>query len=170
MDQVLEVSVDACFGVYSSLLLGNQVVELHDADTDRLVLLRLEHQLPHLDILDELGGDQVVQIDGLGEVPPVFAGQRAIGFVSQVLQVTVKPQLSSTYLEDGRQLLLMQHHVFQIQVYLGLVSLINGVEGVTCVQDLSPYSHECGTIKSTLSCVTLEDTVLEHLAILPSSP
>lgn len=60
--QILKISVNTRLRVDGLLFRGDQVVELNDANGDCLVLLRLDHQLPELDVLDQLHADDVVEI------------------------------------------------------------------------------------------------------------
>lgn len=103
VEQILQVGVHARLRVNSGLLTSNEVVELHNADCNGLILLGLEHQLAHLNVSYELHADDVVQVRRLRQVPPVLARQGSIDIVAEIVQ-------------DRAELLLMQHNVLQIQV------------------------------------------------------
>lgn len=73
VQKVLQIRVHARLRVDRGLFTRNQMIELDDADGQRLVLLRLDHELPQLNIFDQLVDDDVVQVSRFGQVPPVFA-------------------------------------------------------------------------------------------------
>ena len=73
VQKVLQIRVHASLRVDRGLFTRNQMIELDDADGQRLVLLRLDHELPQLNIFDQLVDDDVVQVSRFGQVPPVFA-------------------------------------------------------------------------------------------------
>ena len=84
--EVLQVGVHTRLGVDRSLLVRQQVVELHDADRDRLILLRLEHHLLQRCVLDDLIGNDRGEVARLSHVPPVVAVERSIQVVAQALK------------------------------------------------------------------------------------
>ena len=71
--QVLQVGVDACLGVDRSLLIGQEVVELDDADRDRFELLRFQHDLLEHRVFNDLVGDYGCKVTCLRDVPPIIA-------------------------------------------------------------------------------------------------
>lgn len=83
--QVLQVSVDTCLRINGGLLIRQQVVELHNANRDGLVLLRLEHNLFQDGVLDDLVGDNQREVACFSHVPPVVAVERGVQVVAQAL-------------------------------------------------------------------------------------
>ena len=80
--EVLQVSVHARLCVDRCLLIGQQVVELHDADRNCFILLRLEHNLLQRGILDHLVGNDRRKVSRLRDIPPIVAVKRSVQVVS----------------------------------------------------------------------------------------
>ena len=104
--EVLQVGVHARLRVNRRLLVRQQVVELHDADRDRLILLRLQHHLLQRCVLDDLIGNNRGEVPRLRHVPPVVAVERRIQVVAQALNtqkvsIRVKEQCSFVDLPQG---------------------------------------------------------------------
>lgn len=120
--QVLQVSVNTCLCVNGRLLVGEQVVELHNADRDGFELLRFEHDLFEHWVLNHLVGHDCREVTRLSHIPPVVAVQRSIQVVSQTL-------------EDLEKLLLFKDRIFKINgnslLHADLVSTWLPVEFVT---------------------------------------
>ena len=71
--EVLQVGVHARLRVDGRLLVRQQVVELHDADGDSFILLRLEHHLLQCSVLDHLVCYNRGEVPRLCHIPPVIA-------------------------------------------------------------------------------------------------
>lgn len=90
MNEILQIGVDARLGVDGFLLAGQKMKELHDTNRDGLIFLRLDHELPQLDVSDQLAAYCAVYVRALRQVPPVFACHRGIDVISKILKVNRK--------------------------------------------------------------------------------
>ena len=85
VQQVLQILIHARFRIDRRLLRSDQVIELNYTNAQCLILLRLQHQLTKLDVLNKFLHNDVVKVGRLCEVPPVFAREGGVGVVAQVL-------------------------------------------------------------------------------------
>jgi len=84
--EILEVSVDTRLRINCGLLIGQQVVELHNSDGNCFELLSLVHHLFQNGILDHLVCHDGCEMSRLSHVPPIVAVQRCIQIVAQALK------------------------------------------------------------------------------------
>lgn len=80
--QVLQVGVYTRLRVDRRLLVRQQVVELHDTNSDDFLLLRFEHLMFQYGVFDDLVGDDGCELARLRHIPPVVTVERCVQVVS----------------------------------------------------------------------------------------
>ena len=83
--QVLQIGVNARQRVNRGLLIGNQVVELHNTDRYCLQLLGFNHDLLYKRVLNHLVCHNHRKVAGFSHIPPVVTEQRRVCIVTQAL-------------------------------------------------------------------------------------
>ena len=74
-------------------------------------------------------------------------------------------QRIDTYLEDGRKLLLVEHHILQVDVDFALLLWSEIIVNLALVGNCRPNAlHR--TLKPAGPSVTLQNAILEHLTVL----
>lgn len=84
--QIFEVGVHRCLGVNGRLFIGQQVIELHDTDSDHLVLLRAQDSGLKRLVFYHLVRHGANEVPCIGHVPPVITDHRCVLVASQSLQ------------------------------------------------------------------------------------
>ena len=83
--EVLQVGVHARLRIDGVLLVGQQMVELDDADRDGLQFLRSEKGLSEVGVFQHLVGDDGGNMASFCDIPPVIAVEGGVQVVSETL-------------------------------------------------------------------------------------
>jgi len=85
--EVLQVCIDRGLRVNGGLLVGQQVVELHNADGNDFLLLGAADGFLQDGVLKDLVSDHRYEVVLLGYIPPVVTVQTCISVVTQRLHI-----------------------------------------------------------------------------------
>ena len=119
--EVLQVGVHTRLRIDGVLLVGQQMVELDDADRYGLQFLRAEERLSKVAVFQHLVGDDGGDVASFCDIPPVITVKRSVKVVSETLDkyMVVKQGLFS-YLENLVDLLFLKESILQIDGHFGL--------------------------------------------------
>ena len=119
--EVLQVGVHTRLRIDGVLLVGQQMVELDDADRYGLQFLRAEERLSKVAVFQHLVGDDGGDVASFCDIPPVITVKRSVKVVSETLDkyMVVKQGLFS-YLENLVDLLFLKESILQIDGHFRL--------------------------------------------------